>query len=145
MTEPSPIVVPFKGLRPAPSATLPRDQRPGIAGLTADELSAWFVERGEPAFRGRQVLLDGVWGSKHAAFDELTTLPAATKAALEAAFRFDTVEDSEVRYTDGVLTEKALHRLSDGLLIESVLMHYPARPAAASATPCASAHRPGAR
>jgi 23S rRNA (adenine2503-C2)-methyltransferase len=126
MTEPTPVVIPFKGLRPAPSATLPRDQRPGIAGLTADELSAWFVERGEPAFRGRQVM-DAVWGSKHAAFDELTTLPAATKAALEGAFRFDTVEDSEVRYTDGVLTEKALHRLSDGLLIESVLMHYPAR------------------
>ena len=126
MTDPNPAVIPFKGLRPAPSATRSRDERPGIAGLTADELAAWFVERGEPAFRGRQVM-DAVWGSKHAGFGELTTLPAATKDELEAAFRFDTVEDSEVRYADGVLTEKALHRLSDGLLIESVLMHYPAR------------------
>ncbi len=49
------------------------------------------------------------------------------RAALEAAFRFDTVADAEVRLADGGLTEKALHRLSDGLLIESVLMHYPAR------------------
>ncbi|HEY3334290.1 MAG TPA: 23S rRNA (adenine(2503)-C(2))-methyltransferase RlmN [Candidatus Limnocylindrales bacterium] len=126
MTDPQPVVIPFKGLRPAPSATRARDERPGISGVTADELTAWFVERGQPAFRARQVL-DAVWGSKHTAFAELTTLPAATKAELDASFRFDTVEDSEVRYTDGVLTEKALHRLSDGLLIESVLMHYPAR------------------
>ena len=126
MTDPQPAVIPFKGLRPAPSATRPRDERPGIAGVTADELAAWFAERGQPVFRARQVM-DAVWGSKHGAFDELTTLPAATKAELGAAVRFDTVEDSEVRYTDGVLTEKALHRLSDGLLIESVLMHYPAR------------------
>ena len=37
------------------------------------------------------------------------------------------MEESEIRLTDGVLTEKAVHRLSDGLLVESVLMHYPAR------------------
>ena len=126
MTDPQPAVIPFKGLRPAPSASRPRDPRPGISGLTTEELAAWFAERGQPAFRARQVM-DAVWGSKHAAFGELTTLPAALKVELEAAFRFDSVEDSEVRYTDGVLTEKALHRLSDGLLIESVLMHYPAR------------------
>ena len=35
--------------------------------------------------------------------------------------------ETEVRPTDAGLTEKAVHRLSDGLLIESVLMHYPAR------------------
>jgi 23S rRNA (adenine2503-C2)-methyltransferase len=46
---------------------------------------------------------------------------------VEAAFRFDTVDDTELRLADGGLTEKALHRLSDGLFVESVLMHYPAR------------------
>ena len=35
--------------------------------------------------------------------------------------------DTEIRLADGGLTEKALHRLADGALIESVLMHYPAR------------------
>ena len=46
---------------------------------------------------------------------------------------------------DGGLTEKALHRLADGALIESVLMHYPARGrVAASGTPCASRARPAA-
>ena len=58
---------------------------------------------------------------------DIRTLPAPLRAALDAAFRFDTVADTEVREADGGLTEKALHRLADGALIESVLMHYPAR------------------
>jgi 23S rRNA (adenine2503-C2)-methyltransferase len=126
MSDAQPVVVPFRGLRPAPSATRPRDERPGIAGLTPDELVAWLRERGQPPFRARQVL-DAVWGHRATSFADVTTLPAPLKAELEGAFRFDTVVESELRLTDGVLTEKALHRLSDGLLIESVLMHYPAR------------------
>jgi 23S rRNA (adenine2503-C2)-methyltransferase len=126
MTEDRPVVVPFKGLRPAPSATRPRDERPGIGGQTPEALAAWFADRGEPAYRARQVL-DAAWRGRRAAFAEILTLPGGLRADLEAAFRFDTVLASEVRITDGGLTEKALHRLSDGLLVESVLMHYPAR------------------
>ncbi|OGO54317.1 MAG: 23S rRNA (adenine(2503)-C(2))-methyltransferase [Chloroflexi bacterium RBG_16_72_14] len=126
MSEVRPVVVPFRGLRPAPSATRPRDERPGIGGVTPGELGAWFTERGEPAYRTRQVL-DAAWRGREVAFAEILTLPAALRTDLDAAFRFDTVVESEVRITDGGLTEKALHRLSDGLLVESVLMHYPAR------------------
>ena len=125
MTQP-PVVVPLFGLRPAPSATRPRDERPGIGGLTPDELTAWFRERGHPAYRTRQVL-DAAWRGTQSSFGEILTLPAALRDELETAFRFDTLAETEIRTTDGVLTEKALHRLSDGLLIESVLMHYPAR------------------
>jgi hypothetical protein len=49
------------------------------------------------------------------------------REALAADFTFDTVADTELKDADGGLTEKALHRLGDGALIESVLMHYPAR------------------
>ena len=126
MTDDRPVIVPFFGLRPAPSATRPRDERPGIGGLTPDELAAWFRERGEPAYRARQVL-DAVWRGRGTSFAEILTLPAGLRADLEAAFRFDTMAESEVRVTDGGLTEKVLHRLSDGLLVESVLMHFPAR------------------
>ena len=121
-----PVVVPFFGLRPAPSATHPRDQRPGVGGLEPDALAAWFAERGQPAYRGRQVL-DAAWRGRQASFAEILTLPAPLRADLEASFRFDTVAQSEVRLTDGGLTEKGVHRLSDGLLVESVLMHFPAR------------------
>src|SRR5829696_5022509 len=66
-------------------------------------------------------------GATVTAFSALTTLPLAVKGELETAYRFDTVEDTEIRLADGGLTEKALHRLADGALVESVLMHYPAR------------------
>ena len=119
-------VVPFRGLRPAPSATAPRDPRPGVAGLAPAELHAWMVEHDQPAYRARQVL-DAVWRSGARTWEEVLTLPAGLRSDLDGAFRFDTVADSEIRLSDGGLTEKVLHRLSDGLLIESVLMHYPAR------------------
>jgi len=103
------------------------DLRPGLSGLTPDELASWVSAQGEPAFRARQIA-DATWkdgGVADAA--EVLTLPAALRDALARDFRLDTVHDSELRVADGGLTEKALHRLDDGALIESVLMHYPAR------------------
>jgi len=111
----------------APESTAPaRDARPGLSGMAVDELATWFAGRGEPAYRARQVA-DAVWGRSATSIDEIRTLPSALREAVETAFRFDTVGDTELRLSDGGLTEKGLHRLSDGTLIESVLMHYPAR------------------
>ena len=120
---PVPVV---PGRPPGPSAGPPRDPRPGLSGLEPDALAAWLVERGEPAYRARQVA-DAVWagGARDAA--AVRTLPAPLREELDVAFRFDTLVDTELRLSDGDLTEKALHRLSDGALVESVLMHYPAR------------------
>jgi len=103
------------------------DTRPGISGLTPEALAAWLVARDVPAYRARQVA-DGVWRGAAGSFDDLLTLPSDLRSDLEASFSFDTVADTELREGDGGLTEKALHRLADGALIESVLMHYPARP-----------------
>ena len=126
MTADLSAIAPFFGLRPAPSATGPRDPRPGISGLAPDELAAWAGLHGLPAYRARQVLA-AVWRGRHASFDDVLTLPGPVRAQLAEAFRFDTLAETEVSITDGGLTEKAVHRLSDGLLVESVLMHYPAR------------------
>jgi 23S rRNA (adenine2503-C2)-methyltransferase len=101
--------------------------RPGISGLAPDELAAWVEAQGEPSYRVRQIS-DAVWkdgGVTDASM--IRTLPAALRDALARDFRLDTVEDTEIRLADGGQTEKALHRLHDGALIESVLMHYPAR------------------
>jgi 23S rRNA (adenine2503-C2)-methyltransferase len=103
------------------------DQRPGLSGLTPDALTAWLAGRDVPAYRARQVA-DAVWGGAIGSIESMLTLPAGLRAELDGAFRFDTVADTEMREADGGLTEKALHRLDDGALIESVLMHYPARP-----------------
>jgi 23S rRNA (adenine2503-C2)-methyltransferase len=102
------------------------DERPGLSGLRADLLVAWLAERGEPAYRARQVA-DAVWGGTLGSLDDVDPLPAELRALLAQAFRFDTMTETELRVTDAGLTEKALHRLGDGALIESVLMHYPAR------------------
>jgi 23S rRNA (adenine2503-C2)-methyltransferase len=109
-----------------PELTVLADPRPGITGLAPGALTAWFTERGQPAYRARQ-LADAVWGGNATSAADARTLPAALRDELDAAFRFDTVADSEIRLADGGLTEKALHRLADGALVESVLMHYPAR------------------
>ena len=111
----------------APELARPaRDPRPGLSGLTGEELSAWMRARGEPSYRARQIA-DAVWGHAASSVDDVSTLPVGLRAALADAFRFDTVADTELRLSDGGLTEKGLHRLSDGALVESVLMHYPAR------------------
>jgi 23S rRNA (adenine2503-C2)-methyltransferase len=103
-----------------------RDPRPGISGMPAAELAAWLVARGEPAFRARQ-LLDLVWRSGADSFDAASTLPGPMRASLAEAIRFDTLSDTRIDVSDGGLTEKRLHALSDGRLIESVLMRYPPR------------------
>jgi 23S rRNA (adenine2503-C2)-methyltransferase len=101
--------------------------RPGISGLLPLDLETWAEVAGQPRYRAVQIAT-AVWpeGGVTSA-SEIATLPAGLRARLEADFRFDTVSDTEVRIADGGLTEKALHRLADGALIESVLMHYPAR------------------
>jgi 23S rRNA (adenine2503-C2)-methyltransferase len=57
----------------------------------------------------------------------VTTLGRPLRARLAERLRFDALTATEVRIADDGATEKSLHQLSDGRLVESVLMHYPAR------------------
>jgi len=111
---------------------------PGLSGLAPRELEAWLGERGWPPYRARQAGV-WVWRRSARAAAEMTDLPPVLRETLDAAFRLDTIAETEVRVADGGLTEKALHRLGDGRLVESVLMRYPARPGRrARATICIS-------
>jgi 23S rRNA (adenine2503-C2)-methyltransferase len=101
------------------------DARPGLAGVSTEDLTGWFVDRGEPAYRARQVLT-ALWASPASSAGDLSTLPSALAADLEDAFRWTTVSEETIVASDGGQTEKALHRLADGAIVESVLMHYPA-------------------
>jgi 23S rRNA (adenine2503-C2)-methyltransferase len=107
----------------------PEMQRPGLSGLAPDALVAWLAERGQPAYRARQIA-DAVWGGKLGSIEDAVPLPSELRRDLAEAFRFDTVARTELTVTDEGLTEKSLHHLDDGALVESVLMHYPARPTA---------------
>jgi 23S rRNA (adenine2503-C2)-methyltransferase len=67
-----------------------------------------------------------LWSGARAAA-EVSALPTVLRPLLDAAFRFDTIVATDRVPGDGGRTEKALHRLWDGAVVESVLMHYPAR------------------
>ncbi len=104
----------------------PAGPAPAISEVASDTLVAWFAERGEPAYRARQVIA-GVSTGRAGSFDELTDLPLRLRTALAEDYRFSSIAATEVIRTDQGLTEKAVHELGDGQRIESVLMRYPAR------------------
>ena len=100
--------------------------RPGLSGLALGDLEKWLAAEGQPAFRAKQIR-DAVWRQNAMTADELKPLPGPLRARIDEAFRLDTIAADDVKVGDGGTTEKALHLLADGALIESVLMHYPAR------------------
>ncbi|MEX2547328.1 MAG: 23S rRNA (adenine(2503)-C(2))-methyltransferase RlmN [Chloroflexota bacterium] len=113
-----------------PLITLPpaglRDPRPGLSGLPAERIERWLTDHGQPAYRGRQ-MSDHLWSGAAQSAEELHTLPQGLRAELDRDFRVSTLTETDVTAADNGLTQKALHRLDDGRLIESVLMRYPAR------------------
>ena len=126
----APIAAPAPNATEGPAAgsdsTRPAAARPGLSGLGDGELERWLAKEGQPAYRAKQIR-DAIWRGNAATADELLTLPAALRTRLDEAFRIDTIAEDEVKVSDGGMTEKTLHLLDDGALIESVLMHYPAR------------------
>jgi 23S rRNA (adenine2503-C2)-methyltransferase len=99
---------------------------PGLSGVQLDELAEWFAANDAPAWRASQ-LSEAFWRRHARVAGDLHPLPSALRAAVAGAFSLDTLVATEVRLSDGGQTEKALHTLADGTLIESVLMHYPSR------------------
>jgi 23S rRNA (adenine2503-C2)-methyltransferase len=78
-------------------------------------------ERGEPAFRARQVW---EWTGRGApGYDAMTNLPRALRAELASAVPFSTLSvETERESRDG--TVKTLFRTADGHPVEAVLMRY---------------------
>ncbi len=80
-----------------------------------------LAERGEPAFRSKQVW---EWLARGAAsYEEMTNLPAALRGALAEALPISTLTlEHEAVSRDG--TRKALLQTADGRPLEAVLMSY---------------------
>jgi 23S rRNA (adenine2503-C2)-methyltransferase len=78
-------------------------------------------ERGEPAFRARQVW---EWTARGApGYDAMTNLPLALRAELASAVSFSTLAvETERESRDG--TVKTLFRTADGHPVEAVVMRY---------------------
>lgn len=96
-----------------------------IKSQTLDELREYFESKGAPAYRAKQIT-DWLYKKRIDSFDAMSDLPAVTRAQLADDFTF--VRPEVVRVLGAKdTTRKFLFRLTDGNLIESVLI--PASPA----------------
>jgi 23S rRNA (adenine2503-C2)-methyltransferase len=100
------------------------DRRPPLTGLSEDELAGWLAERGQPAFRARQLRR---WLSLGAEIEAMRDLPAGLREGLAAGFRARSLEVVRRWEADDGQTTKLLYRLDGGYTVEAVTMRYPRR------------------
>jgi 23S rRNA (adenine2503-C2)-methyltransferase len=109
-----------------------QDILPNLYDLSLAEMERLMTAWGQPAYRARQIfrqLYVNLVDSPLA----MTDLPLALRERLVAETRLAPLAPEQVYVADQGLTRKALFRLENGVLIESVLMIYPDR-----ATVCVS-------
>ena len=99
--------------------------KPALTGETLESLGARLKERGEPAFRAKQIL-DWVYKKRARSWDEMTNLPKPLRAWLAETFELNPLAllfDKQSRD----VTDKLLFELGDKSLWG---------PLTASAVPC---------
>ncbi len=94
--------------------------------LLPAEVDHLIAAHGQPRYRANQ-LLHALYQEHRTSLDECATLPAALRTDLELE-DYSVTTASEVRrvVSADAQTTKLLLRMSDGILIETVLMQYPA-------------------
>ncbi len=97
------------------------DHKADLLSMTLDELKQFVVKLGEPAFRAGQIYS---WLCKGVCFEDMTNLSASFRLKLSenAVLHYPLIVERYASSLDS--TVKYLFRLSDGQLIESVLMEY---------------------
>jgi len=94
-----------------------------IRQLSKQELEDFFLEKGEPKFRAKQVY-EWLWQKGAHAFEEMTNLPKPLREYLDGIFTIQAIVEDKVQHSaDGTI--KTRFRLHDGHLIESVLIPVP--------------------
>jgi 23S rRNA (adenine2503-C2)-methyltransferase len=103
-----------------------------VYDLTLEELTAWMIERGHPAYRARQ-LFDALYKQLIASYDEMTVLPKALRAELAEQLPITAMVPVNEVGSASRDTIKTLYQTQQGDLVETVLMLYRSR-----ATVCVS-------
>ena len=99
--------------------------RPALSSLSTEGLRAWLAERGQPAYRDRQVRS---WLARGAeSFEGMRDLPGPLRAALDAGFRLSSLEEVARSEIAPDQTTKYLYRLDGGYTVEAVIMRYPSK------------------
>lgn len=96
-----------------------------LVGLDRQDMERLIVDEfGAPKFRANQI-----WHAIHrrciATIDEIDTLPARLRERLASRYVVDSLDPVLRLKSADKSTDKALHKLLDGELIETVLMRYP--------------------
>ncbi len=112
--------------------------RTDLLSLNLPQMQVWLLERGEPAFRAKQIYN---WLYKHLVTDfaAMSNLPQSLRDRLEQESSIGPVIIRGEQHSKDDRTRKILLELHDGKLIESVLMLYPPiADSSARATVCVS-------
>ncbi len=97
-----------------------------VHGLTEDELKAWFVEHGEKPFRASQIL-KWVYQKGCSEWESMTDLNKDLRSKLAEDFTVSALKLERTQVSSDKETVKFLWKLSDGKLVESVLIYSDSR------------------
>ena len=96
--------------------------KPSIYNLTEKELMLWLEEHGEKPFRCAQIW-KWLYQKRVSNFSEMSDLSLTTRSLLDDHFSLASMIEDKVQYAkDGTI--KCLLKLTDGNLIETVLMEH---------------------
>lgn len=98
-------------------------EKTDIKSLNKEELTSYIKSLGQPAFRASQ-LYEWMHVKLVTDYDKMTNIPEALKNILKEQTEYVALQTVKVQVSKEDGTAKYLFRLSDGNLIESVLMHY---------------------
>src|SRR5436190_6506500 len=113
-------------------------QKTDLLTLTLTELQQWLKDRGEAAFRAKQIY-HWLYKQLVSDFATMTNLPLALRTRLEEEASIGPMIVRSELHSKDDRTRKILLELADGKLVESVLMLYPPYgESSARATVCVS-------
>jgi 23S rRNA (adenine2503-C2)-methyltransferase len=96
---------------------------PSILELSRDRLTATLIELGEKKFRAEQVWRS-IYYEAAASFDDMSTLSKPFRKSLSEQYSISSLKQVMFLTSADKSTSKALYKLRDGELIETVLMRY---------------------
>ena len=91
-----------------------------IRSMEVDELAAYFTEKGEKAYRAKQVY-DWLWNKSARSFEEMSNLSLELRGFLNSNFTINAIRvDTSQKSNDGTI--KNAFRLHDNHIVEGVLI-----------------------
>ena len=97
-----------------------KQEKQDIRALSKEKLKEYFIEKGEKAFRAKQVY-EWLWKKSATEFDHMTNLSLATREMLKDNFNINAVQVDDSQFSkDGTI--KNAFRLYDDKICEGVLI-----------------------